>query len=82
MHKVQTIPLGCFRMKCIDRISLHIFCLKFLILFLLVNQTFALEAELTNIVVKNVREDLLVDLRIKGVFANEMKESLLSGIRT
>jgi len=36
--------------------------------------------KLTNIVVKNDREDLLTDLTIKGVFTNEMKKALLSGI--
>ncbi len=68
MHKVHIIP-----------IVLKLLFL-FLILFLLRSQTFASGAELTNIVVKKDREDLLVDLRIKGVFTNEMKKALLSGI--
>ncbi len=67
-------------MNCLDRIKLRLFCLIFLMLFLLTGQTFASEAELTNIVVKNDREDLLIDLTIQGVFTNEMKKALLKGI--
>jgi len=67
-------------MSYFDRISLRIFCLLLLILFLLVSQTFVFGAELTNIVVKNIREDLLIDLTIQGVFTIEMKEALISGI--
>ena len=67
-------------MNCLDRISLRLFRLIFLILFLLTSQTFASGAELTNIVVKNDREGLLIDLTIQGVFTNEMKKALLSGI--
>ena len=67
-------------MKCIDRISLRLFCLVVIILFILASQTFASGAELTNIVVKNDREDLLIDLRVQGVFTDEMKKALLSGI--
>ena len=67
-------------MNCRDRVSLRLFCLIFLILFLLRSQIVASGAELTNIVVKKDRENLLVDLRIKGVFTNEMKKALLSAI--
>ena len=67
-------------MNCIDRISLRFFCLIFLILFLLTSRIFASGAELTNIVVKNDRENLLIDLTIQGVFTNEMKKAMLSGI--
>ena len=80
VHEVQIIPLGCLRMNCLDRIKLRLFCLIFLMLFLLTGQTFASGAELTNIVVKNDREDLLIDLTIQGVFTNEMKKALLKGI--
>ena len=67
-------------MNCIDRISFSLFCLIFFILFLLASQTFASGAELTNIVVKNDGEDLFIDLMIQGVFTNEMKKALISGI--
>ena len=67
-------------MNCTDRISLRLFCLIYLILFLPAGQTYASGAELTNIVVKNDGEDLVIDLTIQGVFKNEMKKALLSGI--
>ena len=67
-------------MNCLDRICLRFFCLIVLILFLAAGRTFASGAELTNIVVKNDREHLLIDLTIQGVFTNEMKKAMLSGI--
>ena len=67
-------------MNCLDRISLRLFCLSFLLLSLPASQTFASGAELTNIVVKNDGEDLFIDLTVQGVFTNEMKKALLSGI--
>ena len=67
-------------MNCINRISFRLFCLIFFILFLPAGQTFASGAELVNIVVKNDRENLLIDLTIQGVFTNEMKKAMLSGI--
>ena len=67
-------------MNCKDRINPRLFCLIFLMLFLLASRTFVSGAELTNIVVKNDREDLLIDLTIQGVFTDEMKKALLSGI--
>ena len=67
-------------MNCLDRICLRFFCLIVLIFFLLTDQTSASGAELTNIVVKNDRENLLIDLTIQGVFTNEMKKAMLSGI--
>ena len=72
--------LGCIKMNCTDRISLRLFCLMLLTIFFLAGQTFASGAELTNIVVKNDGEDLFIDLMIQGVFTNEMKKALLSGI--
>ena len=52
----------------------------FLLLFLPACQPFASGAEITNIVVKNDGEDLFIDLTVQGVFTNEMKKALLSGI--
>jgi hypothetical protein len=52
----------------------------FLFFFLPAGQPFASGAELTNIVVKNDGQDLFIDLMIQGVFTNEMKKALLSGI--
>jgi len=41
---------------------------------------FAAEAELTNLVIRNSREDLLISLKIKGVFTREMQDALTKGI--
>ena len=79
-HKLTIIQLGCLRMNSIAMINLRVLCLLFLLLFSLSSQTFASGAELTNIVVKNDGEDLVIDLTIQGVFKNEMKKALLSGI--
>ena len=79
-HKVKIIPLGCLRINCLYRISLRLFCIIFLMLFFLTSRIFASGAELTNIVVKNDRENLLIDLTIQGVFTKKMKKALLSGI--
>ena len=67
-------------MNCKDRISLRLFCLIFFILFIPAGQAFASGAELTNIVVKNDGQDLFIDLTIQGVFTNELKKALLSGM--
>ena len=67
-------------MNCIVKNIYSLFWVIFLILFLSLGQIFAIGAELTNIVVKNDREDLVIDLTIQGVFTNEMKKALLSGI--
>jgi hypothetical protein len=41
---------------------------------------FAGQAELTNLVIRNSQEDLLMSLKIKGVFTNEMQAALQKGI--
>jgi hypothetical protein len=41
---------------------------------------FAGQVELTNLVIRNSLEDLLISLRIKGVFTNEMQSALEKGI--
>jgi hypothetical protein len=60
--------------------GLRLSCLNFVILFLLTSLAFASGAELTNLVVKNTRDDLVIDLKIKGVFTEDMREAVLSGI--
>ena len=58
-------------------------CSIFLLVGILVFSTglvFAAEAELTNLVIQNSREDLLISLKIKGVFTSEMQEALAKGI--
>ena len=55
-------------------------CLLFGIFFLLTSMAFASGAEFTNLVINNTQEDLVIDLKIKGVFKEEMKEAVLNGI--
>ncbi|MGD8975932.1 MAG: DUF4390 domain-containing protein, partial [Desulfobacterales bacterium] len=52
-------------------------CLIGFIFFLLTSLDFASGAELTNLVVKSTQEDLLMNLKLEGVFTNEMKDALL-----
>ena len=50
-------------------------------LFLILQSTaFAEEAVLTNIIVTNTRDDLLVYLSVKGAFREEMEKAILSGV--
>jgi hypothetical protein len=42
----------------------------------------AQEAALTNIVVTNTRDDLLVYMNVEGAFTAQMKEAILSGVPT
>ena len=50
-------------------------------LFLILQSTaFAEDAVLTNIIVTNTRDDLLVYLSVKGAFREEMEKAILSGV--
>ena len=48
--------------------------------FILQSTAFAEEAVLTNIIVTNTRDDLLVYLSVKGAFREEMEKAILSGV--
>ena len=48
------------------------------LLFLFQNLVFAQEAKLTNIVVTNTRDDLLLYLNVEGAFREKMKDAILS----
>jgi len=50
------------------------------ILFFTHHPGFAQEAGLTNIIVTNTRDDLLVYLNVEGAFSEEIKEAILSGV--
>lgn len=52
------------------------------LLFLLQNFSFAQEAKLTNIIVTNTRDDLLLYLNVEGAFRAKMKDAILSGVPT
>ena len=43
---------------------------------------FATEARLTDIIVTNTRDDLLIYLNVEGAFPPKMKEAILSGVPT
>lgn len=49
-------------------------------IFLLESVTLAQEARLTNIIVTNTRDDLLVYLNIEDAFSEKIKEAILSGV--
>jgi hypothetical protein len=50
------------------------------ILFFGQNPAFALDARLTNIIVTNTRDDLLLYLNVEGAFREKMKKAVLSGV--
>ena len=52
------------------------------ILFFVHNPAFAQDAKLTNIIVTNTRDDLLVYLNVEGAFREKMKKAILSGVPT
>ena len=49
-------------------------------LFILADTGVASDAELINIVMRNLNDDLVIDLKIKGVFTAKMREAVSSGI--
>ena len=55
--------------------------LLFILLFIQ-NPSFAKEASLSNIIVTNTRDDLLVYLTVEGAFKDEMQQAILSGVPT
>ena len=52
------------------------------ILFFVQNLAFAQDARLTNIIVTNTSDDLLMYLNVEGAFVDEIKEAILSGVPT
>ena len=50
------------------------------ILYLLVTSTHLIGAELVNIVIRNSADQLLIDIKLKNVFTEELKDALLKGI--
>jgi len=56
----------------------------FSLLFLFQNSALAreLEPKLTNIIVTNTRDDLLIYLNVEGAFTEEMESAILSGVPT
>ena len=52
------------------------------LLILFVNQVFAEDARLKNIIVTNTRDDLLIYLTVEGAFTEDMQTAILSGVAT
>ena len=58
------------------------YIILFCFTFILQNLAFSQEAKLTNIIVTNTRDDLLVYLNVEGAFREKMKKAVLSGVST
>lgn len=56
--------------------------LLFGIIFFVQSLAFAQNAVLTNIIVTNTRDDLLVYLKVEGAFIEKMEKAILSGVPT
>ena len=59
-----------------QKICITILC----ILFLIQNTVFAQDAKITNIIVTNTRDDLLVYLNVESAFREKIKKAILSGV--
>ena len=58
-------------------------CISILICYILFPcNSFAQDATLTNIIVTNTRDDLLIYLTVEGAFREKMKNAILSGVPT
>ena len=55
-------------------------CLVFFVLLLTARPAFTVDAELTNLIVRNSNNQLQVDLSIKGIFTEEMKAAVSKGL--
>lgn len=64
------------------RFSKTTFALILILMLVLPVMAAAQEAALTNIVVTNTRDDLLVYMNVEGAFTAQMKEAILSGVPT
>jgi hypothetical protein len=63
-------------------LNLKTFALFFSFFLLFQQSVLAQEATLSNIIVTNTRDDLLVYLTVEGAFREKMKEAILSGVPT
>ena len=59
-----------------------IYIISLCIFFGVGNVSFAQDAKLTNIIVTNTHEDLLIYLTVEGAFKEKMKKAILSGVPT
>ncbi len=56
--------------------------LSLMALLIAVSPVWSQEAKLTNVIVTNTRDDLLLYLRVEGAFREDMKRAILSGVPT
>ena len=54
----------------------------FSVLLLIHHKSFAQEASVSNVIVTNTRDDLLVYMKVEGAFKEKMKQAILSGVPT
>lgn len=69
-------------MNMVQLINRKSLALLFGLIFFVQSLAFAQNAMLTNIIVTNTRDDLLVYLKVEGAFIEKMKKAILSGVPT
>ena len=74
------IVIGFKQIKTASKSGLSLLFIVPAVLFILAGTGVASEAELTNIVIRNLNDDLVIDLKMKGVFTAKMRDAVLSGI--
>ncbi len=62
------------------RRSIVVFALLFCLMLFAPVSVFSQEARLTNMVVTNTRDDLLLFMKVEGAFTENMKRAILSGV--
>jgi hypothetical protein len=72
--------MGFFKMNTSNRFFRRLLFFIFASLFVLQNSIAASEVELSNLIVRNTQADLLVDLKVKGVFTEDMQDAVERGI--
>lgn len=60
----------------------RIYALLLCICFMMQHVVYAQDASLTDIIVTNTRDDLLVYMNVEGAFTDKMKNAVLSGVPT
>jgi len=80
--KKATFLQKCFVFDMISLMKRKTYIIFLCIFFLMGNVSFAQDAKLTNIIVTNSHEDLLIYLTVEGAFKDKMKKAVLSGVPT
>ena len=72
--------IGFQNVKSVNMSGLNLLAIFLCTLILSTGTAVASDAEITNIVLRNLNNDLVIDLKIKVVFTVKMREAVLSGI--